>query len=128
MPETVTLPGLASMVPPARVVVRNILRGTPRVDDAELIVSELASNAVRHSRARDGGEFRVTVDVGPGRVRIEVADPGAGPPVEIPADERDQYGRGLEIVAAFADKWGHDRAADGASVYWAELMWEPTDG
>lgn len=124
MPETITLPGLASMVPPARAAVRNILQGTPRAEDAELIVSELATNAVRHSKARAGGEFRVTVDLQPGRVRVEVADPGRAPALAIPDDQKSEYGRGLEIVAGVADKWGHDRTADGASVYWAELVWD----
>ena len=34
----------------------------------------------------------------------------------------DEYGRGLAIVAALADKLGHDVRASGQTV-WAEVTW-----
>lgn len=72
---SITLPGFSCMVAVARVAVRALLPGNPRVDDAELIVSELATNAVRHSTSR-GGQFELVLDLTPGRVRIEVKDGG----------------------------------------------------
>lgn len=118
----ITLPGLASMVPPARAAVNNMLSGTPRVQDAVLVASELATNSVRHSVAREpGGTFELTVDVEPGRVRIEVAD--GGPAQRMPVEDADEHGRGLEIVAELADKWGHDKAP-GRSAHWAVLTWD----
>jgi anti-sigma regulatory factor (Ser/Thr protein kinase) len=123
MPETIVLPGLPSMVPVARHAVRVILEDSPRRDDAELIVSELASNVVLHSRSRcDGGQFRLLVDLKPGWARVEVSDEGPLPAAERDAEARGEFGRGLLVVDAFADRWGHQRT-EQAAMYWAELEW-----
>lgn len=63
------------MVAVARLAIRALLPGNPRAEDAELIVSELAINAIRHSTSR-GGQFELAVDLEPGRIRIEVKDGG----------------------------------------------------
>jgi signal transduction histidine kinase len=78
----------------------------------------------RHSPAgQDGGEFTVTVRTGPGWARIEVSDAGTGEwHAPQGADLDAEYGRGLAIVAALADKLGHDITADGQTV-WAEVGW-----
>lgn len=124
METSVTFPGLPAIVPSARRFVRGILADSPRSDDAELIVSELAANAIMHSPSgQDGGEFTVTVHTEPGWARIEVSDSGAGE-WSAPAGGTldDEYGRGLAIIAALADKLGHDIRADGQTV-WAEVVW-----
>lgn len=127
MPE-ITLPGLPAMVQAARRGVRALLEESDcaRIGDAELIVSELASNAVLHSRsAGAGGSFTVTLEVKPGWARLEVAD--AGPAAADPDRERpddDEHRRGLLIVDAVADRWGHLRPSEDRAVYWAELTWE----
>lgn len=125
MPE-ITLPGLPAMVQAARRGVRALLEetGCPRIEDAELIVSELASNAVLHSRSAGvDGSFTVSVEAKAGWVRLEVAD--AGPP-EDQMRERpdDEHRRGLLIVDALADRWGHRRPSGERAVFWAELGWE----
>lgn len=127
MPE-IALPGLASMVPVARRAVRALLTGSPHVDDAELIVSELASNAVLHTRsALEGGLFRLVVESKSGWARLEVHDEGALPR-QRDAQDDGETGRGWELVAALAARWGHDGAPAGACT-WAELDWEErTDG
>jgi hypothetical protein len=38
------------------------------------------------------------------------------------ASDDDEYGRGLAIVAALTDKFGHDVRAGGQMV-WAEVAW-----
>jgi hypothetical protein len=38
------------------------------------------------------------------------------------ASDDEEYGRGLAIVAALADKLGHDVRPDGQTV-WAEVLW-----
>jgi anti-sigma regulatory factor (Ser/Thr protein kinase) len=120
----VTFPGLLSIVPSARRFVRGILEGSPRADDMELIAAELISNAILHSPSgEDGGEFTVTVHIGDGWARVEVSDIGTGewhPPDGTDLDA--EYGRGLAIIAALADKFGHDVKADGQTV-WAEVGW-----
>ncbi|HEV2347780.1 MAG TPA: ATP-binding protein [Actinocrinis sp.] len=151
MPIVIVLPGFSSMVPVARMAVRNLLPGCPRRDDAELIVSELATNAVRHSTSR-GGRFELTLDIKPGHLRIELRDGGPfgyppPPPSDAPAfpappwttlhaedhqrdraAEAEEYGRGLTLINASCDEWGHNRYPDHA-VWWAELAWtEPGGG
>jgi anti-sigma regulatory factor (Ser/Thr protein kinase) len=121
---SVTFPGLPVIVPSARRFVRGILAGSPRTDDMELITAELVSNAIRHTPSgRDGGEFTLTVRTGSGWARLEVSDAGTGEwsgPRD--ASDDDEYGRGLAIVGALADKLGHDVRADGQTV-WAEVVW-----
>ena len=124
METAVTFPGLPAIVPSARRFVRGILAGSPRAGDLELITAELASNAIRHTPSgQEGGEFTVTVRTEPGWARIEVSDSGTGE-WSAPQDGTldDEYGRGLAIVAALADKLGHDIRAGGQTV-WAEINW-----
>lgn len=124
METSVTFPGLPAIVPSARRFVCGILAGSPRAEDMELIVSELASNAIRHTPSgQDGGEFTLTLRTGPGWARLEVSDTGTGEwsgPRD--AADDDEYGRGLAIVAALSDKFGHDVRAAGQTV-WAEVGW-----
>jgi anti-sigma regulatory factor (Ser/Thr protein kinase) len=121
---SVTFPGLPAIVPSARRFVSGILAGSPRAAEMELIATELATNAIRHSPAgHDGGEFTITIRAEDGWVRIEVSDTGTGqwyPPES--GDPDAEYGRGLAIVAALADKFGHDVTAKG-QVMWAETCW-----
>jgi len=121
---SVTFPGLTAIVPSARRFVRGILAGSPRADDMELIAAELTSNAIRHTPSgQDGGEFTVTVHTEPGWARVEVSDAGTGEwNAPRGGSDDDEYGRGLAIVAALADKLGHDIRANGQAV-WAEVTW-----
>ena len=90
-----------------------------RVDLAALLTSELVTNAFLHA----GTETRVTVRVNH-RIRIEVFDAGAGGVTMRSAGVDATRGRGLHIVDALADDWGHDDTADGAHV-WFEIAREP---
>jgi anti-sigma regulatory factor (Ser/Thr protein kinase) len=121
----VTFPGLPAIVPSARRFVRGILEDTPRADDLELIAAELISNAILHTPSgEEGGEFTVTVHTEPGWARVEVSDTGTGEWDAQPGEARsdDEYGRGMAIIAALADKFGHDVSATGQTV-WAEVGW-----
>ncbi|MBP0456865.1 ATP-binding protein [Streptomyces montanisoli] len=80
-------------------------------EHAELVVGELAANAVLHGRA-NGRDFRLGLVFDPshGRLRIDVTDargdrspqpPGASPD----PDALCPGGRGLLLVAALADSW-----------------------
>ena len=64
------------------------------------------------------------VDHKTGWARIEVIDGGPldNPPA-IPADEADEYGRGLDLVDGTADRWGqnNDRTTH---TRWAEFDWK----
>lgn len=89
---------------------------TDLVDDAALVLTELAANALMHARSA----FRVAVTSEPGVVCISVHD--ASPVLPIPRDQElmAQSGRGLGLVAAVSRCWGVDLAPDG-KVVWAEL-------
>jgi anti-sigma regulatory factor (Ser/Thr protein kinase) len=78
----------------------------PVLDDIRLLVSELVTNAIRHADAQSGGvEVDVSID-GP-RVRVEVADPGAGFEPQPRDDEMSRPGGwGLYLVDRIADRWG----------------------
>jgi anti-sigma regulatory factor (Ser/Thr protein kinase) len=90
-------------------------------EDAEMIVSELVTNAVRV--ARNSGRcpvvsFRLTLQGS--RVLIEVSDPSPAPPVRGGAAPDAENGRGLQIVDALAAEWGW-RPLDVGKVVWAAL-------
>lgn len=90
------------------------------LDDVRLLLSEIVTNAVRHSGAPPGATIGIAVSVTHGRVRAEVTDPGRGfepRPRELP--QLEAGGWGLHLVDRLADRWGVDR---GASVrVWFEL-------
>jgi anti-sigma regulatory factor (Ser/Thr protein kinase) len=80
------------------------LADVPRsvVDEIAVMVSELATNCVRHT----DGEFRVRVEHDARRVRIEVTDRGAGMPTLRVPPASEPSGRGLRIVRELADSYG----------------------
>ncbi|GGT29108.1 hypothetical protein GCM10010254_57150 [Streptomyces chromofuscus] len=87
-------------------------------DWAELITSELASNAVRHARH---DSFRVTVRrLGATRVRVAVIDKSRDLPELVAPCDDDEHGRGLALVDAFSAQWGTDPLNWGKRV-WADL-------
>jgi anti-sigma regulatory factor (Ser/Thr protein kinase) len=86
------------------------------LDDCELMVSELATNAVRHGRSM----FRVGVSGGPGPIRIEVSDCNPRLPGEGGASPDAESGRGLQIVGTLAARWGVREEREGKTI-WFEL-------
>lgn len=85
-------------------------------DDAALVVSELAVNAIRHAESG----FTVSLDRIDDRVRITVGDADPTPPVRRSADLRAMSGRGLALVDAVAAAWGSS-PAEGGKLVWAEV-------
>jgi anti-sigma regulatory factor (Ser/Thr protein kinase) len=91
--------------------------------DAELLLSELVGNAVRHARPLPGGVVRVTWEVKAREVVLRVTDGGStnGHRPNAAVFEPDSVsGRGLAIVAALARRWGVEPTGGGQSV-WAVL-------
>ncbi|MDT0265424.1 SpoIIE family protein phosphatase [Streptomyces sp. DSM 44915] len=89
------------------------------VDPAELLVSELVTNAVRHAR----GPVEVRVVRG-SSLLIEVTDPVPDPPHERTATPDDEGGRGLSIVSREARRWG-TRSGPAGKTVWFELPHGP---
>jgi anti-sigma regulatory factor (Ser/Thr protein kinase) len=119
--ETVTLAGRPERARAARTFVSEVLGpGHPCGDVAVLLVSEIFGNSVRHSGSGAAGET-VAVRVGDGVVRVEVTDrAGPGTPELRPAGREAEGGRGLQLVAALAARWG-SRRRGGRMVTWFEL-------
>lgn len=89
------------------------------VADAELVTSELATNAIMHG----AGRFRVEVQRslgGADPIRISVIDAGPGIPRILASDPTTPGGLGLVIVDRVASAWGVDHQPVG-KVVWAEL-------
>ena len=91
------------------------------VDEAEIVISELVANAVRHAKPLTDGTIRVDWSVKAGVVEIEVTD-GGGPTTPHPAPRSvwSQGGRGLRIVGSLAHEWGVRENPSGTTV-WASM-------
>jgi anti-sigma regulatory factor (Ser/Thr protein kinase) len=85
----------------------------PLVADAALLVSELATNAVRHAAS----PFRVSLTRTDGAVRIAVEDLGSREPQLRPLDLERLGGRGVALVDAMSLAGGMDRVAAGQGVW-----------
>jgi anti-sigma regulatory factor (Ser/Thr protein kinase) len=122
--ESVTLAGRAERARAARAFVGEVLGpGHPCGDVAVLLVSEIFGNSVRYSGSGAAGEtVTVAVRAGDGIVRVEVTDrSGPGVPELRPADRDAEGGRGLQLVAGLAARWGWWRQRGGRTVTWFEL-------
>lgn len=91
------------------------------VDEAEIVISELVLNAVRHASPLPDGKIRVSWTVKAGVVEVEVSD-GGGPTTPRPAPRSlmSANGRGLRIVRGLAHEWGVHEDRGGRTV-WVSL-------
>ncbi|MCX4964154.1 ATP-binding protein [Streptomyces sp. NBC_00654] len=93
-------------------------------DSAELVLSELLTNAGRHARVSPGREIETRfIPVG-GGVRIEVHDASEAPPVTRRAAPESTDGRGLFIVSALARSWGIGERNGPGKFVWAHVVAE----
>jgi anti-sigma regulatory factor (Ser/Thr protein kinase) len=93
------------------------------IADAELLVSELVGNAVRHARPLPGGVLRVGWELRSNGMVVRVMDGGSrglGLPHRLMTSADSVSGRGLAIVAALAAEWGVETQSVGQCV-WAIL-------
>ncbi len=121
--ESVMLAGLAERAWVARMFTGGVLgKGHPCGEVAVLLVSELFSNSLRHSRSGvPGGTITITVTAGGGLIRVEVTDrSGPGVPQPRPDAGGEEGGRGLRLVERLAAGWGW-RQGGGRTVTWFEL-------
>ena len=87
------------------------------VEDVELVVSELVTNAMRHGR----GQITMHLEVAPDRVVVGVQDQGAGHPSPRQPEATDVNGRGLALIAILATEWGVRPEPGGGKVVWCVL-------
>jgi anti-sigma regulatory factor (Ser/Thr protein kinase) len=112
----------------ARIVVAR-LRGripAPVLDSAQLLVSELVTNSVRHCGASADASVVVRVQLTDSMVRLEVSDPGCDGVIAPRApDLQGGGGVGLNLVGTFSERWGLERIAGGGTRVWAQLARAP---
>ena len=83
-------------------------------DVAVLLTSELVTNAIKHEA---GKTITLFITCTYGHLRVDVHDTSRFFPRLLDASGEEEFGRGLRLVDALADKWGCDLTADGKAVY-----------
>jgi anti-anti-sigma factor len=116
-------PADAGSVPAARRFATDTLQdASSDVREAvELMVSELATNGVRHGRT----SFEVAIHRTETQIRVEVTDHGSGTPTMRSPTPDEPTGRGLRIVDLLSERWGVD-GRDGGKTVWFTLA-SPTE-
>jgi anti-sigma regulatory factor (Ser/Thr protein kinase) len=116
-PRQVVLPADATAPRVARAFLAEACCGRHEaavVEEAQLLVSELVTNAIRYGappvelQVRCAGEDRL-------QIRVRDSDPGVPTPRD--ADEDAEGGRGLMLVDLVSDAWGHEDDLDGKAVW-----------
>jgi anti-sigma regulatory factor (Ser/Thr protein kinase) len=129
----VALPAMTSSVATARLHTRTLMEKweVPAVvDDAEVVVSEILTNAIKATTSLPG-------DAGPpsdrpehvclclflddGELVVEVWDPRYETPERRDVDLYDEGGRGLWLVESLSRDWGVRWPATGGKIVWARL-------
>ncbi len=95
--------------------------------DARLVASELVANAVDHAARPGAGEITLVLDITAAEDWIELglADGSSIRPVVRQLDVAAERGRGMQLVAGLAQRWGcHD--LHGGKRVWCQLTTGPT--
>jgi hypothetical protein len=99
----------------------------PVLDEVNAVAAELVANAIRHALTPParGGDDRGTAWIAlihrQHSVICAVADPSSAPPVPREPDELAETGRGLCIVAALSEAWGHSPPDPAGKTVWARI-------
>jgi anti-sigma regulatory factor (Ser/Thr protein kinase) len=114
---------LPSAVPCARYHSRQVLwewHLAVLAENAELLVSELMTNAIAASRSA-GGDFAIRLWLlsDAARVLIAVWDANPHPPVRADVDADAESGRGLLLVEMISEQWGSYVTPAGGKTVWA---------
>ena len=118
----IALPGIPESVPVARLRVRAALglHGLGEyADDAEIITSELVTNAVQHVCGNGTKTIGVTLTAAgsPAAVTVAVSDSSPHGPIRRDMPAGSEQGRGLRLVEALSAHWGWRREDSGKAVF-----------
>jgi serine/threonine-protein kinase RsbW len=92
--------------------------------DAQLLLSELVTNSVRHAKLARGAAIRVSVEISDELIHLEVEDPGGDATItRRRPDPEHGGGFGLYLVETLAERWGS--RYDDSTCVWAELAISP---
>ena len=129
---TVELPPEPAAGRRARRIVAELLeawRFAPdRRPDVMILVTEIVANAVDHARAQPGGDSVLALDLTGSDtwLCIGLADGSTIRPLVRELDTSAPRGRGMQLVAAFADRWdAHDH--HGGKRVWFEIGTSPSE-
>jgi anti-sigma regulatory factor (Ser/Thr protein kinase) len=91
-------------------------------DTAELLLSELMTNAYRYAKVPAGREIWARCELTEDRLRVTVADASPTLPTPGTTTPDGESGRGLTLVVMLADGWGAERRECGiGKEVWFEL-------
>jgi anti-sigma regulatory factor (Ser/Thr protein kinase) len=121
----VSIPATREAAATARRALSKLDLPLPLADDAQLAVSELVTNSVRHAGLAPDERIRITVDWSGAQLRVHVRDGRRGlGPAGVSGSIRPapgaESGWGLYLVDQFTSRWG-----TSAGGYWFELRQEP---
>ncbi len=119
-----TLPGRPEQVPQARAFARRLLGHQHScADTVVLLLSELVTNSVLHSRsAKTGGRVTIAITHSRTAALVEVTDDGSDTmPSLHPANGHGEHGYGLALVEACATRWGCIRNGAESTTCWFEV-------
>ena len=86
-------------------------------ETVELLVSELATNSIRHAQT----DFELAVTRCAGRIRVAVTDLAGGRPTVRSPGPDEPTGRGLAIVEMLSEQWGVEHRAAANKTVWFTL-------
>lgn len=109
-------PHEAQSVPAARRFATSVLRdaSTEILEAVELMVSELATNCIRHT---DSGFDLTIIRSGPD-IRVEATDHAGGTPTMRSPKPTDPSGRGLKIIDMLSAGWGVQTESGMGKTVW----------
>ena len=126
-PVLSVLPGTPESASAARRMARQLLgEGHPAAETVQLVVSELVTNAIVHSKSgAAGGTVTVALCPGPSGVLVQVRDDGGPSEPRLTDVTRDtgngaERGYGLLLVDALAERWGTISSPDGR-ITWCRV-------
>jgi anti-sigma regulatory factor (Ser/Thr protein kinase) len=107
--------------------------GHPAADAVQLVVSELVTNAIVHSKSgAPGGTVTIALCPGPSGLLVQVRDDGGPSEPRLASFAADpgrsaEQGYGLLLVDALADRWGSISSPDGR-ITWCRIgLQQPED-
>jgi anti-sigma regulatory factor (Ser/Thr protein kinase) len=123
-PMLAVLPGTPQSVSAARQMARQVLGDEhPATQTTMLLVSELVTNSVMHSRSGEpGGSVTIALCSGPAGILIQVSDDGgpSEPCVSAISADGAEHGYGLLLVDLLAERWGTISSPDGR-ITWCRV-------
>ncbi len=124
MTRTRTFKHEPESVTAARRFATETLRAAPPqvIEVVELMVSELATNCIRHT----GSGFDLAISRTKSEILVEATDHSGGEPRMRSPGPTDPNGRGLRIIDMLSAAWGVEQRTGHGKTVWFTVNAEPT--